>query len=535
MSSNDGNNPGINEGSLHGERGSSESEYAGVVADRNEGDIGDRHVRGERTISMGEFARKNGEAFNILGEKIEEMGNVFLEYVTGPSIKGTWRYLSDVVRYDSDDNLQRLLEILRNYGETRGNGMFGYSVEADHIHVIHDCAFSGGHCRDVWRRQVEPFGVIGPTRRENKAIWKFTRADWYDVFAYFILKKRGTREIWVRGKSWTPPNHDQLVRWEKELNAWGQVVRSQDSGDYNVGEYARNSNESGATNQRFIDGVHEQKSYRAGKFAIIRAQTKTLLRKYYVSPISAIKDISEFRTYDILNDPKNKDYIQAAFDDFGRDLNEFYLKDYYNLLTDPANNPIFNISTEYANIEESTGMINDLLKYQFNDDSDQITKFLMTLVDVLDKRIPKLNTLSVLAPPSSGKNFFFDMVLCIIQNYGQLGCANKFNNFAFQEAPNKRVLLWNEPNYERALTDTIKMMLGGDPYTVRVKHSADTHVRRTPVIVLTNNVVPFLTDPSFADRIAKYVWKAAPQLKDIDVKPYPMCFFEILMKYNIPF
>ena len=127
------------------------------------------------------------------------------------------------------------------------------------------------------------------------------------------------------------------------------------------------------------------------------------------------------------------------------------------------------------------------------------------------------------------------MIFAICLNYGQLGQANRHNVFAFQEAPNKRILVWNEPNYESSLTDTIKMMMGGDPYTVRVKHSMDTHVRRTPVIILTNNEVPFLAEKAFADRIVKFKWLAAPFLKDVEFKPYPMAFFDLLMKYNINF
>lgn len=113
------------------------------------------------------------------------------------------------------------------------------------------------------------------------------------------------------------------------------------------------------------------------------------------------------------------------------------------------------------------------------------------------------------------------------------GMANRHNTFAFQEAPNKRLLLWNEPNYESALTDTLKMMFAGDPFNVRVKHQSDTPVTRTPVIVLTNNVVPFMSDPAFNDRIKKYKWKAAQFLKQIDYKPIPIALFHVLDKYEI--
>lgn len=127
------------------------------------------------------------------------------------------------------------------------------------------------------------------------------------------------------------------------------------------------------------------------------------------------------------------------------------------------------------------------------------------------------------------------MIFGLLLSYGQLGQANRHNLFAFQEAPNKRVLLWNEPNYESSLTDTIKMMFGGDPYTVRVKNRMDAHVKRTPVIILTNNTVPFMYETAFSDRIIQYKWNAAPFLKDYELKPHPMTFFLLLSKYNITF
>lgn len=187
------------------------------------------------------------------------------------------------------------------------------------------------------------------------------------------------------------------------------------------------------------------------------------------------------------------------------------------------------------NVTESVQWIEKLLKFQFDDDDCLIGEFLINLVDVIDKNVPKRNSFIIHSPASGGKNFFIDMICGIVMCYGQLGQANKNNLFAFQEAPNKRLLLWNEPNYESSLTDTIKMMLGGDPYTVRVKHNLDTHVKRTPIIILTNNVVDFMHDIAFKDRIFIYKWKVAEILKDCQMKPHPQSFFEILIKYNIKF
>lgn len=520
---------------LQSSPGSPTSEYGRLVVPHIKGSGREFGNPGDKPISMARFAERSNKDFKLLAKEVEEMGGIFMEYVKGKDINASWRYLTDVITFRTEQQCYRLVEVLCEYGRTRRSGMFGFSVESDHIHVIHDCAYSGGHCRDVWRDKVKSIGDLRPTRTENKPIYKFTSTDWYDVFIYFFLSKRGTREIWVRGKSWKAPNNAELVRWEKEFTTRGQMVRSEDSGSDNVSERSEDNRTRRAVNPTSHNEIYGKRSKVAGKYCYIKSQTKALLLKYYCSPVSSIRDIKEFRNDDILSDPKNRDYLQSAFDDFGKDRNDMSLRDIYNTLTTNGCNPLFIQSMVYGSLEESVEWIDDLLNYQFTEDEEQICHFLNSLVDVLDKKLPKCNALCVISPPNAGKNFFFDMVFALCLNYGQLGQANKYNVFAFQEAPNKRVLLWNEPNYESVLTDVIKMMMGGDPYTVRVKNQMDAHVRRTPVIILTNKQVPFMVDPAFHTRIVQFTWRAAPQLKDIEVKPYPLCLFKIFEKYNISF
>ena len=271
--------------------------FTGMVDDNSSGNVSESLRRRVPNPTMARFAETNNEAYNDLAKEIEEMGNIFFDYVTGKTIKGSWRYLSDVILYRNSDDLDQCLRILREYGRTRRNGMFGFSVESDHIHVIHDCAFSGGHCRDVWRYQIEPFGELRPTRKQNKPIWKFTRTDWYDVFKYMFLEKRGTREIYIRSESWKVPDNSQLVRWEEKLNSWGQMVRCEDSGSDDECRRQDLKRSSRAITPTFNNEVHGKKSKTHGKFFYIKSQTKALLLKYYCTPISAIRDMIEFRTH----------------------------------------------------------------------------------------------------------------------------------------------------------------------------------------------------------------------------------------------
>ena len=207
-----------------------------------------------------------------------------------------------------------------------------------------------------------------------------------------------------------------------------------------------------------------------------------------------------------------------------------------------VNEQIFSRSKTYYDIDESTRVLNELLLYQFDNEEDQIKKFLQDVVNVIDWQPIdnpgmniKCNTFLVHSPPSAGKNFFFDTLFTLLLNLGQLGTANKNNNFAFSDAANRRVILWNEPNYESSVTDYLKTLFEGGDTKVRVKMISDQHVKRTPIIILTNNTVNFMTDVAFRDRIVQYKWKAAPFLKELQLKPYPLSFFNILLKYQIKF
>lgn len=186
--------------------GNSTMEVVDLVGINSSVDTRELRTFGVGEVSMGQFAKMLPEAYKDLEQEIKEMGNQFFEYFNGKDTNTARRYISDVILYRNSDQLYSIVGKLCDYGGLRRTGMFGYSVEEDHIHVIHDCAYSDGTCRCRWRKQVESIGEIKPMRKENKSIWKFKRTDWYDVFIYFFLRKRGDRKVWIRGISWRPPS-----------------------------------------------------------------------------------------------------------------------------------------------------------------------------------------------------------------------------------------------------------------------------------------------------------------------------------------
>lgn len=286
--------------------------------------------------------------------------------------------------------------------------------------------------------------------------------------------------------------------------------------------------------------THQRKK---SSWEIISEKISELLERTAICPLEGIKSEPCFTSDSQLTNPHNATQVNEAIKLWSYKINSYTLRDFFNMYQKQERTDlIFSRSKRYMSEQESVVVIDTLLKYQFGDEEHRIKEFLQTLVNLLDWQPSdrpginvKCNTLLVHSPPSAGKNFFFDTIFTLLLNLGQLGTANKSNNFPFQDAAHRRIILWNEPNYEPSFTDYIKTLFEGGDTKVRVKMLGDTHVKRTPIIILTNNIVDFMVDSAFRDRVVQYKWKAAPFLKEFNLKPYPLVFFDILLKYEINF
>jgi len=286
-----------------------------------------------------------------------------------------------------------------------------------------------------------------------------------------------------------------------------------------------------------------KRALRETKWQTISRKISTLLQSTAICPLEGIKSEENFLSDHFLTDPDNSVKVNKAIEIWSHKINAYTLRQFYDMYkTNNIETYIFSRSKVYMSYEDSFKVIDELLTFQFRGDEDKIKDFLQNLVNVVDWQPStnpnsniKCNTFLVHSPPSAGKNFFFDTLFTLLLNMGQLGTANKSNNFAFQDAANRRIILWNEPNYESSMTDYLKTLFEGGDTKVRVKMLGDTHVKRTPIIILTNNMVNFMVDVAFADRIKQYTWIKAPFLKEYALKPYPLVFFDILLKYEIKF
>lgn len=202
--------------------------------------------------------------------------------------------------------------------------------------------------------------------------------------------------------------------------------------------------------------------------------------------------------------------------------------------TDVYEQELKDFETYYLDKEETLEWTSKLLDFQTE---GKVKEFLVDLVDVLDKKRFKTNTIFVYSPTSGGKNFFFDFVLNFFLIRGQIGNMVRGERFSFMDCVDRRVLMFNEPNVSESPStiDTLKMLFGGDLCPAAVKMKGQATIRRTPVFVLTNNSFLWRKVPEFEHRMLRYTWKSAPFLKDCKGYPHPLYFPDLLDKYEVKY
>lgn len=264
-----------------------------------------------------------------------------------------------------------------------------------------------------------------------------------------------------------------------------------------------------------------------------------LLHRFPCCPPEAFYNIKEFYDNPFLNKlDDNCKAIRVSLRNFCSRIREWTIFDFNQYYSQTNVTPYFNAYSRdcksiYYTLDESVRIANELLDYQFENDTDAIKVFLRNLYEVVDKIIPKRNSLAILSPPSAGKNFFMDAVASYFLNYGMFGTANKTNNFSWADGAGKRLVLWNEPNYETYHVEKIKELLGGDTTRIHVKYKGDQPLQGPPIIILTNNHLNIMNDDAFRDRLITYTWRSAPFLKQYNKKLLPTFFYKILLYWDI--
>lgn len=195
----------------------------------------------------------------------------------------------------------------------------------------------------------------------------------------------------------------------------------------------------------YLSGRPTAKEHESGESMVRFPRTiDDLLLFYPCCPPEQCVRIPEFFDNPYLNFmAKNCKKIEIAIQNWTARLAYWSIFDYNSYYSDPRVKPYFNnygrqlISLYYS--VESVKIANKLLLHQFNDDDESVRNFLQVLKTVVDSNVVrKMNTIAIIAPPSSDKTYFFDAVCSFFLNYGAYGTANKTNNFCWADGAGKK-------------------------------------------------------------------------------------------------
>nr|QTE04084.1 MAG: putative nonstructural protein 1 [Tarsiger cyanurus ambidensovirus] len=443
--------------------------------------------------------------------------------------------------YGRPDNVEERRDRVRKCVQVPYSGSVCIvAAHGNHWHVVHDCAFAGGTCRCTRVRIFEELGGVAGRRYGRRSVLgtDYSVDHWVNTAIYLASGGRTIDHFSIGGRETSVgygENGILSVRQGKERGSQELVAARFDQGTISrfwpcgpaVDPPAKGDRSGGQTYQ---DATGLQGGNQESKLL-------QLMKKFACAPLNHFYTTSHF-----INGPMRfvntaGTYAENAMLLLKHEINQMSVLDLfrYQRAMDPPNliykAPYGNMSEYYYDLLFSVKVMDKLLSYQYPDNGDK-ESFLRDLLHVLDRALPKKNTLSVMGPAGSGKNYMMDACIHAMLNFGQIGNFNRFSNFPLQDAVDRRVLLWNEPNVEPAAYETLKEIFGGDSSNVKVKYKNDAILLRTPVIVLCNHEAFPTTEP-FRQRMFRREWKACPALQTLTKKPFPFAIFYLLIKHNI--
>lgn len=471
-----------------------------------------------------------------LEQELHGLVDRFVSSLEKKDWKDSGYYISDVYACESRERALRVARRLEERAESFRRGFIGIFVHDDHVHSIHSCPFTSRTCKCFFKKFPEAQEDIRRLLRKPRAIETFQRSDWENITKYFCTKGRRATFFKVFGAvQRIPPQitavSDLILSSEAQGRPYASVEdcvdplqpddRS-DRGSLPEGPGGRRKRQKRdhivPGGDRGISGVTGIILGLLSKCAVCPLTEIVYTREYLTDPAVAIKRL----------DSKE---VKDAIDTRASVINTWSRNDFVRFYEDPATIKIWSarnleaFDNHYLSYEESTTIVRDLLVFQLE---DQTKAFVSALVDILECNIPKTNCFLLISPPSAGKNFVFDGIRDYYLNAGQMNNPNKYNQFAYQDCHNRRIIIWNEPNYEPRETENLKMLFAGDNLSANVKCKPQANVKRTPIIVLSNHRPHFANHHAFKDRCMVWNWKAAPFLKDCNKKPRPDAIMNLL-------
>lgn len=164
-----------------------------------------------------------------------------------------------------------------------------------------------------------------------------------------------------------------------------------------------------------------------------------------------------------------------------------------------------------------------------------LVEFINSIIDVMDKVEPKINTVCLVGPSNAGKTVMFSNPLCKLARFvGQIGNRGNESPFLYQDCVNCRVIKMDECVMDPLHYEDLKLLMGGEDMKVQVKHQSHATLQRTPVL-MTGNKPPWLLDYSakepMLNRMHYYEVETDEDLKDVKLM-HPGMWWYLRQQYH---
>lgn len=406
--------------------------------------------------------------------------------------------------------------------------------QSGHIHFIHDCNRNHGSCRCTVFRKLEHIRYA----KGKVYCTNLTIDDIICLLLYFCEEGKETAYILFGNARAALPTQDALLqlqghRWDSgpgKISVCGLVddLPLRES-ECHIQAYPGSDVNSNAGGSR-----KGWKATRKGNDPQL-VKLKAFCLAHYHVPLDSITRSkvwleSEFefirigdKNLRLVFDAINSSLVHKTLSQ----LEDFWLNDVGEYFWESEES--VNLGHKYLTVDESVKLLEKFLVYQMG---DGVEEFLTVLANVLNRRTHKKNSIEIVSPPSAGKNWFFDPLFIFLGSHGQIKNVTKYTNFAFDNCFNKRVLFWNEPQFENQFYETCLMLLAGDPLSADAKWLSVAQIVRTPVII-TCNQSKFPSIQKWNDRMYRFTWSSCDWLNDVHERINPLSYVALFRKYNV--
>jgi hypothetical protein len=420
------------------------------------------------------------------------------------------------------------------------------TIHGDHAHVVHDCPLSRGTCRC--------FPGFIPKRRtaQRHIISELSQECLSKIIFYCLARQKWIYSIKIGDSSYRCPfsfasQIDRLANSGREESEDAGILESCDSEDRLLSETAGDSDSFFSASSK---GARLDKTFKRKREA--QSFSDTVYDKLRLILPSPLKGFA--RTSGWFNDPllrgfsATKEEVKVAYNRLSFEITNKTLLDFKNMYKVEDEDCDMDEEFHFASLDHdrfndlyfkkrhSLMWLKKLLIWQYARDSisdngkvddiewkPAVYGFVKYLMELLDKKLGKKNTLYILSPPNSGKTFFADCISHYFLSGGHIKVWNRSSGFPLEELEGARVAFWNEPNFESTNIAEMLKLLGGDTMSIAIKHQASITINKIPIIV-TSNYPKFPTTKEFTERIHYQHWTPCDILEPIgNMRLHPYC------------